>query len=80
MSKALYVDPAEALSSGRISFEDIPVCTYKRSIEEERTVFSDDDLVRIWHDMAVIREFESMLQSIKTLGGYNGNDVFLFSR
>lgn len=47
MSKALYVDPAEALRSGRISFEDIPVCTYKRSIEEERTVFSDDDLVRI---------------------------------
>ena len=74
MSKALFVDPKEVRKTGKISFQDIPVCTYNRTIQEERANFSDDDLIRIWRDMSVIREFESMLQSIKTLGSYNGND------
>jgi len=76
MSKALFVDPVEVLKSGKIGFQDIPVCSYDRTVEQERKNFSDADLVRIWRDMSVIREFESMLQSIKTLGSYNGNDVF----
>jgi len=34
--------------------------------------FSDDDLVRIWRGITILREFESMLNQIKTQGVYNG--------
>ncbi len=72
MPKNLFVDPKETLAAGKISFNDIPVNTYNKTIEEERSRFSDDDLVRIYRDIAVLREFESMLNQIKTQGLYNG--------
>jgi 2-oxoisovalerate dehydrogenase E1 component len=34
--------------------------------------FSSDDFIRIYHDMVVIREFETMLNLIKTTNEYNG--------
>ncbi|MBR1969372.1 MAG: dehydrogenase [Clostridia bacterium] len=72
MPKSLFVDPAETLAPGKITFNDIPVNAYNKTINEERSRYSDDDLVRIYRDIAVLREFESMLSSIKTQGGYNG--------
>ena len=72
MPKSLYVDPVETRAPGKITFEDIPVNTYKKTIKEERKNFSDDALVRIFRDIAVLREFESMLNQIKTQGVYNG--------
>ena len=72
MPKSLFVDPAETLAAGKISFKSIPVNTYKKTVQEERSRFSDDDLVRIYRDIAVLREFESMLNQIKTQGLYNG--------
>ncbi len=72
MPKNLYVDPIETRKSGKIKFNDIPVNTYKKTIKEERARYSDDDLVRIYRDIAVLREFESMLNLIKTQGVYNG--------
>jgi 2-oxoisovalerate dehydrogenase E1 component len=55
-----------------IKFQPIPVNHYKRSLSEERNNFSDDDLKRIYHDMRLIREFEEMLNFIKTTGEYQG--------
>ncbi len=72
MPKSLYVDPVETRAPGKITFEDIPVNTYKKTIKEERKRFSDDALVRIYRDITVLREFESMLNQIKTQGVYNG--------
>ena len=72
MPKNLFVDPQETLAAGKISFNDIPVNVYNKTIEEERKRYSDDDLVRIYRDIAVLREFESMLNQIKTQGLYNG--------
>ena len=72
MPKNLFVDPAETLAPGKITFEDIPVNTYNKTIAEERGRYSDDDLVRIYRDITVLREFESMLNQIKTQGLYNG--------
>ena len=42
------------------------------SLEDERRIYSKDDLVRIYRDMAIIREFETMLNEIKTKSVYNG--------
>ena len=72
MPKSLFVDPVETLAPGKITFKDIPVNAYNKTIAEERGRYSDDDLIRIYRDITVLREFESMLSSIKTQGGYNG--------
>ncbi len=72
MPKSLFVDPAETLKAGKISFEDIPVNAYNKTIKEERKRYSDSDLMRIYRDITILREFESMLNQIKTQGLYNG--------
>ena len=72
MPKNLYVDPAETLAPGKITFKSIPVNAYNKTIKDERKRYSDDDLIRIYRDITILREFESMLSSIKTQGGYNG--------
>lgn len=72
MPKSLYVDPKLTRAAGKIHFDDIPVCTYKKTIKDERKNFSDEDLVRIYRDITILREFESMLNLIKTQAAYNG--------
>ena len=72
MPKSLFVDPKETLAPGKISFNDIPVNAYNKTIKEERKRYGDDNLVRIYRDITVLREFESMLNQIKTQGLYNG--------
>ncbi len=72
MPKSLFVDPVETRAAGKITFEDIPVNVYNKSIKDERKHIGDDNLVRIYRDITVLREFESMLNQIKTQGLYNG--------
>ena len=72
MPKNLFVDPNETLAPGKITFKNIPVNAYNKTIKDERKRYSDDDLVRIYRDITVLREFESMLNQIKTQGIYNG--------
>lgn len=72
MPKTQYVDPVEIRKSGWIKFNDIPVNQYNKTIKEEKENFSKEDFLRIYRDMTIIREFESMLTSIKTTNEYNG--------
>ncbi len=72
MPKSLFVDPAETRKAGKIKFDDIPVNVYKKTIKEERARYSDDALIGIYRDITILREFESMLNLIKTQGVYNG--------
>ena len=72
MPKSQFVDPAEVRKSGYIKFNDIPVNQYNKTIEEEKANFSTEDFLRIYRDMVIIREFETMLNDIKTTGEYNG--------
>lgn len=72
MTKKLFVSPEEIRSSGWIKFQDIPVNQYKKSVSEETGKFSKDDFLRIYRDMRMIREFETMLYSVKTTNSYNG--------
>ena len=72
MPKTQVMDPKEIRKSGFIKFDDIPVNQYKKTVSDEKDNFSNDDFVRIYRDMAIIREFESMLYSIKTTNAYNG--------
>ena len=74
MPKSQYADPKFLLKKGKITFKDIDVNVYNKTIAEEKKAknFTDKDLMRIFHDMAVIREFETMLYEIKTQNQYNG--------
>ena len=72
MPKSQFIDPLEVRKSGVIKFSDIPVNQYDKTVEEEKSNFSKGDFIRIFRDMAIIREFETMLNSIKTTGEYKG--------
>src|SRR5674476_1580205 len=72
MPKSQNINPKVVRKSQFIEFGKIPVNQYHRSIEDEKKVFSKEDFVRIYHDMVVIREFETMLNLIKTTNEYNG--------
>jgi len=72
MPKSQFIDPDKIRQKGEIVFQPIPVNQYSKSLSEERENFSDEDLVRIYHDMLLIREFETMLNLIKTTGEYRG--------
>jgi 2-oxoisovalerate dehydrogenase E1 component len=72
MPKALFIDPAEVRKSGYVKFKDIPLNQYNKTIEDEKSNFSNEDFLRIWRDMLIIREFETMLNDIKTTGEYKG--------
>ncbi len=72
MPKNQNINPREVRKSGFIEFGTIPVNQYNKSIEEEKKNFSSDDFLRIYHDMVIIREFETMLNLIKTTNEYKG--------
>lgn len=72
MPKSQFIDPMEVRKAGEITFQPIPVNQYNKTVEEEKANFSNEDLLRIYRDMVVIREFETMLNLIKIRGDYNG--------
>jgi len=72
MTKILNVDPREIRKPGFIEFTKIPVNQYNKTIEQEKKNFSKEDFMRIYRDMRFIREFETMLYTIKTTNAYNG--------
>ena len=72
MPKNLVIDPNFIRSKGKIHFTDIPVNVYNKTIEDEKKNFSNDDFVRIFNDIAMLREFESMINEIKIKGEYQG--------
>ena len=76
MPKSLFVDPSVVRAPSTVSFQDIPVNQYNKTVSEELESgrYTKEDLIRIFRDMTVLREFETMLNDIKTLGGYNGVD------
>ena len=72
MPKSLTVDPVEVRKPGTVTVPPIPVNAYVRDFATEKQRYGADGLVAMLHDMIAIREFETMLNSIKTTGGWNG--------
>ncbi|MBE7039985.1 MAG: thiamine pyrophosphate-dependent dehydrogenase E1 component subunit alpha, partial [Ruminococcaceae bacterium] len=72
MPKSQFMDPNELRKPGFVEFEPIPVNQYNKTIKEEKENYSKDDFLRIYRDMAIIREFEQMLLDIKTKSEYQG--------
>ena len=72
MPKIQFINPDEVRKPQMLEFDPIPINQYNKTIEDEMDNFSREDFLRIYHDMVVIREFETMLNLIKTRGDYNG--------
>ncbi len=72
MPKNQVIDPNFIRAQGKIQFTDIPVNVYNKSIKDEKENFSKSDFVRIFNDIAMLREFESMINEIKIKGEYQG--------
>lgn len=72
MSKQLSFDPAKLREKDIIKIPGIPVNQYVPDFKKELKRYGKERLVRIFYDMLVIREFETMLDSIKKEGSYQG--------
>jgi len=72
MPKSEFIDPIAIRKKSEIQFNPIPVNQYDKNVQEEKIRYSTDQFLNIYQDMAIIREFESMLNMIKTTGEYNG--------
>lgn len=72
MPKVLHIDPSDVRKASQIEFQPIPVNQYQKTVKDEKDNFTTDEFKAIYHDMVLIREFETMLNQIKITGAYNG--------
>jgi 2-oxoisovalerate dehydrogenase E1 component len=72
MPKSIFIDPKEVRKPQILKINDIPINQYKPDIKKEIKEYGKEKLLKIYYDMLIIREFESMLNSIKTQGSYEG--------
>ena len=72
MSKQLPVSPQDVRKAGVLTTPDIPVNMYKKTVKDEKKNFTKREFLNIFRDMVYIREFETMLNEIKTKGEYQG--------
>ncbi|WP_298505570.1 alpha-ketoacid dehydrogenase subunit alpha/beta [uncultured Sphaerochaeta sp.] len=72
MSKTLPFDPATLREKQIIKTPSIPVNQYQSDFKKELKLYGKDRLVRAYYDMLLIRKFETMLDTIKKEGVYQG--------
>ena len=72
MPKSQIIEPQEERKGGKLVCPEIPLNQYAGTPEQELEIYGADALVGIYEDMFLIREFETMLQEIKTQGVYQG--------
>src|SRR5262245_35158934 len=72
MPKSILIEPEKVLAAQSVRFTEIPVNAYNKTLAEELERYTPQDLLHIWQDMCAIREFETILNEIKTKGTYKG--------
>src|SRR4051812_39318807 len=72
MPKSIIIEPEKVCGRDILCLVDIPLNAYDKTLAEELETYSADDLLSIWQDMCAIREFETVLNEIKTKGAYKG--------
>ena len=72
MPKSIIVDPKDVRKQGKLKIKDIPLNQYKPDFEKEEKRFGKQGLKQMYWHMLLIREFETMLDSIKKQGNYEG--------
>ena len=72
MPKSILIEPEKVFAKSSLGFSDIPLNTYSRTVKEELAAYSRQDFLDMWADMCAIREFETVLNELKTKGAYKG--------
>lgn len=73
MTKSLFVDPKAVRGAEQpIRIPEIPVNVYQKTVKDELGNFTTEEFLHIYRDMCYIREFETMLNLIKTTSEYQG--------
>ncbi len=72
MPKSIVINPADVRKPSTIVSREIPINAYVSDPEIEAATYGRDGLVRMYHDMALIREFETALDLVKREGSYRG--------
>ncbi len=72
MPKSLLIDPKVVRQSAELTAPTIPINAYVADPVAERAKYGSANLVTIYRDMLLIREFETMLDKIKREGSYQG--------
>ncbi|MBN2163634.1 MAG: hypothetical protein JXR25_10815 [Pontiellaceae bacterium] len=72
MPKDQVICPEETRKAGEITFKPIPINQYKSDYKKEVKKYGKERLVKMYYDMLMIREFETMLNQIKVQGTYEG--------
>jgi len=72
MPKSLPILPAQVRNPGVLEMGRIALNAYRATPAEETARFGRPGLIRMYRDMVLIREFETMLQRIKVQGEYAG--------
>ncbi len=72
MTKLITINPTEARKKSVLTAPEIPVNAYVSNPKKEARKYGRENLVGMYRDMAFIREFETMLDSIKREGNYQG--------
>src|SRR5436309_2553323 len=68
MPKSILIEPEKVFAPSAIRFTDIPVNAHTGNLADH----TPEDLLHIYQDMCAIREFETILNEIKTKGAYKG--------
>ncbi|MBN2050201.1 MAG: dehydrogenase, partial [Spirochaetales bacterium] len=72
MPKSQIIIPDKVRKSGKITFKPIAVNQYKPDFSKEKKDYGEAGLKHLLRDMLVIREFETMLDTIKKQGVWQG--------
>ncbi len=72
MTRSLIVDPTTVRAKASIESPSIPVNAYEPDFDAELERHGKQGLIDMLHDMIAVRQFETMLNSIKTTGAWNG--------
>ncbi len=72
MTKTILINPADMRKPQMLALPPIPVNQYASDPAREKATYGSEALVRVYRDMVVIREFETMLDRIKREGVYEG--------
>lgn len=72
MPKIQMVDPQKERKPGKLTFPTVNLNSYKTPVADEVKTLGQDAVIGMLEDMMLIREFEFMLNEIKTAGVYHG--------
>ena len=72
MPKSIDVNPERLQQPGKLEFPNIPLYQYRTDISTEQTTRGDAALINVLRHMLIVREFETMLNAVRSTGEYAG--------